>query len=90
METFMQALARKGIADPKIRSVRANWASHARYGVDKMRKFPQGYGTAPWPMVETVDEDGTVRIDYQGDPVYSAHQIAEYVRKFCELNHLKG
>ena len=89
METFLQALARKGIADPKIRSVRANWASHARYGVDKMRKFPQGYGTAPWPMIETMEEDGTARINYQGDPVYSAYQVAEYVRKFCELNHLK-
>ena len=89
METFLQALARKGIADPKIRSVKANRASHTRYGVDRSREFPQGYGTAPWPMVETVDEDGTVRIDYQGDPVYSAHQIAEYVRKFCELNHLR-
>ena len=90
METFKQALARKGIADPKIRSVKSNWASHARYGVDRSRKFPQGYGTAPWPMVETVDDDGTVRIDYQGDPVYSQYQIAEYVRKFCELNNLKG
>lgn len=90
METFLQALARKGIKDPKIRSVKANWASHARYGVDKMREFPQGYGTANWLMVETVESDGTVRVDYQGDPVYSKLQIDEYVRKFCELNHLKG
>ena len=90
METFLQALARKGIADPKIRSVRANWASHARYRVDKMREFPQGYELRDWSMVETIEPDGTVRVDYQGDPVYSAHQIAEYVRKFCELNHLKG
>ena len=90
METFLQALARKGIADPKIRSVKANWASHARYGVDKMRDFPQGYGLRDWPMVETVESDGTVRVDYQGDPVYSKSQIDEYVRKFCKLNHLKG
>lgn len=90
METFLQALARKGIADPKIRSVRANWASHARYGVDKMRKFPQGYGLRDWPMVETIELDGTVRVDYQGNPVYSKFQIDEYVRKFCELNHLRG
>lgn len=78
MKTFLQALARKGIADPKIHSV------------DKTRKFPQGYGTTPWPMVETIEPDGTVRIDYQGDPVYSKFQIDEYVRKFCELNYLKG
>ena len=89
METLLQALARKGIADPKIRSVKANWASHARYGVDKMRTFPQGCGTANWLMVETVESDGTVRVDYQGDPDYSKFQIDEYVRKFCELNHLR-
>ena len=90
MESFLQMLARKGIKDPKIRSVKANWASCARYGVDRSRKFPEDYGIASWPMIETVEDDGTIRIDYQGDPVYSAHQIAEYVRKFCELNYLKG
>jgi DNA-directed RNA polymerase subunit RPC12/RpoP len=52
------------------------------------RVFPIGYGVANWPMRETTADDGTVSIDYTGDPVYSAHQISEYVRKYCELNHL--
>ena len=89
MET-LKIGTRKGIADPKVHSVKANRASHARYSVDKMRKFPPGYGLRDWPMVETVESDGTVRVDYQGDPVYSKFQIDEYVRKFCELNHLRG
>ena len=56
----------------------------------KLRKFPQCMGQANWPMVETVYEDGTISIDYAGDPVFSAYQVAEYVRKYCELNHLKA
>ena len=87
METFLQILARKGIADPKIRSVKANRASHARYGVDKMRKFPPGYGTADWPMVETIESEN------QPDPypaIPECSDSTEYVREFCKLNHLKG
>jgi hypothetical protein len=64
--------------------------AHKRLGncakVDRI--FPLGFGDANWPMVETVSDDGTVSIDYQGDPHYSAYQIAEYVRQYCKANHL--
>jgi hypothetical protein len=53
------------------------------------RLFPKQFGTRDWPMLETVADDGTVTIDYQGDPHFSAQQIADYVAQFCRLNHLK-
>jgi hypothetical protein len=53
------------------------------------RLFPRSIGKTNWHMVETISEDGTISIDYAGDPIFSAHQVAEYVRKFCELNYLK-
>lgn len=49
--------------------------------------FPDGYGHGV-ELVETIQPDGDVNVWWKGDPHYSAHQINEYVRKFCELNHL--
>ena len=69
------------------------FASFKRMGncTKQDRLFPTHYGVADWPMVTTTFTDtGEIRIDYVGDPVYPAHQVAEYVREFCRLNHLKG
>jgi hypothetical protein len=60
-----------------------------RYAKDAGRRFPRGIGQSDWPMVETVSDDGEVRIDYAGEPVYSAYQVSEYAREFCRLNRLK-
>ena len=58
------------------------------------RQFPKGFGTAPWPMLErlTVDaeDNGTVHVDYAGDPHFTPAQTAAYVAEFCRLNHLRG
>ena len=51
------------------------------------RVFPDGYGYGI-KLVETEQSDGSISVWYQGDPHYSAHQIAEYVRKYCKANHL--
>ena len=59
-----------------------------------MRQFPKGFGTAPWPMQErlTVDaeDNGTVHVDYAGDPHFTPEQTAAYIAEFCRLNHLRG
>lgn len=89
METFLQALARKGIKDPKIRSVKSHWTAQTKKRADS-RQFPAGYGSANRPMIETVEPDGTVRIDYPEDSIYPKERVDKYVRRFCELNHLKG
>ncbi len=54
--------------------------------------FPAGFGCsgADWPMVTTIDDEGTPTTIYQGDPIASKEQIDTYVREFCALNHLKG
>ena len=52
------------------------------------RVFPTNYGSKNWPMIETVDEDGVISINYQGDPVYSKLQIDTYVKEYCKLNRL--
>jgi len=53
------------------------------------RLFPIGSGCKDWPMLEITGADGTVTIDYQGDPHFSKLQIDAYVAQFCKLNHLK-
>ena len=54
------------------------------------RQFPKGFGYINWSMLETTADDGTVTVDYQGDPVFSKLQIDTYVAQFCKLNHLTG
>jgi len=58
------------------------------YPKDAGRQFPVGYGCKDWPMLETVSDDGEIRIDHAGDPHFSRQQIADYVASFCKLNHL--
>ena len=76
------------------KALRSTIVKAYRYPKDAGRKFPQGYGTAPWPMLErlTVDaeDNGTVHIDYAGDPHFTPAQTAAYVAEFCKLNHLRG
>lgn len=56
----------------------------------KPRQFPNGFCDANWPMLETTGKDGTVHVDYAGDPVFSKLQINNYIAEFCRLNHLRG
>lgn len=81
---------------PKTRSGLNTWLrkdiarqfkSHG-YHAKQDRLFPVGYSAVP--MVETVGDDGAVDICYSGNPNYSPLQVSEYIRKFCELNHLTG
>ncbi len=62
-------------------------AGHKRNNtVKSTRKFPDMF--QPVEMAERTDEEGTVHIYYKGDPHVSNYQAAEYIRRFCELNHL--
>lgn len=66
-------------------------SAHKRMGncTKTDRLFPEGYGTGV-SLVETEQADGSISIWWKGDPNYSRHQVDNYVRLFCELNHLKG
>ena len=50
------------------------------------RKFP----ALPqmFTIVETIDADGTVNVDYVGDTL-SGYPAAEYVKAYCDMNNLK-
>jgi hypothetical protein len=66
------------------------FAAHKRNGVCSKvdRKFPALPGNAT--LVETVADDGTINVDYAGDPHATREQIDAYVAEFCRLNHLKA
>ncbi len=74
---------------------KAIFAGHKLADKDRIvkadRVFPRGFGCRgdQWPMIETTVDDGTVTIDYGGAPVATAQQVADYVREYCRLNHIK-
>ncbi len=68
---------------------KAIFAGHKDSRAKQDRLFPAGYGSGI-ELRETVLDDGTVSYWYSDNAEYSSYQISEYVRKYCELNHLKA
>lgn len=58
------------------------------YRAKQDRLFPAESYAKPVEIIDTVTADGFDSC-YAENAQYSAYQVAEYVAKYCELNHLK-